>query len=332
MVLNLLLLGSFAGLFALSAGNQSARTLEFMQDCWRAGFPPLSRPLELVRWLIVTHTSDLVAYPFGGHNGGSTLTFLVCAAGVVALARRRQWPLLVLCLAPLGLNFAAAAMHRYPYGQMVKFQFYLAPAFCILAGIGAARVLSRPRKGRPARTAPLAIALAFLVLFGAGSAVRDLLSPAKSTSVRRARDFARWFWFTAQFDGEVACLKTDLDRRFSPRTFQRGLSAMYLCNQRIYSPRHARGEPLRWERITGDRPLRCVEYRATSQPYDHDGRKAWLESMAARYDLVAVERYPFVLGDRTDEPARELDYLEVYKFVPKPTRTAQRGSGRGPSG
>ncbi len=331
-VYGLVLAASFAGSFALSAGSQSATTLEFMQDCWRAGFPPLSKPLELVRWLIVTHSSDLVAYPFGGHNGGSTLTLVACAAGVVVLVRRRQWPLAVLCLAPLALNFAAAAIHRYPYGQMVKFQFHLALAFCILAAIGAATLLSRPRKGRPVRTAPLTIALALLVAFGAGSAVRDVLSPAKSSTVERARDFARWFWFTTQFDGEVACLKTDLKRSFSPRSFERGLSAMYLCNQRIYSPRHARGEPPRWDRVAAERPLRCVEYRDASQPYDRQRRDAWLQAMKARYDLVAVDRYPFVLGDRTDAPPRELDYLDVYKFVPKPTRTAQRGSGQGPSG
>ena len=65
--------------------------------------------------------------------------------------------------------------------------------------------------------------------------VRDFWFPAKSVDVMRARDFARWFWFTAQFDGEVACLKSDLDLVFVPGQYEYGLLSMYLCNQRIYS-------------------------------------------------------------------------------------------------
>ena len=67
--------------------------------------------------------------------------------------------------------------------------------------------------------------------------VRDFYFPAKSVDVMRARDFARWFWFTAQFDGEVACLKSDLDLVFVPGQYEYGLLSMYLCNQRIYSAR-----------------------------------------------------------------------------------------------
>jgi len=149
------------------------------------------------------------------------------------------------------------------------------------------------------------------------TAARDLWFPAKSAAVMRARDFARWFWFTAQFDGEVACLKSDLGRSFVPGTDLHGLTAMYRCNQRIYSPRHARGEPPQLCRVAADWPLRCVEYRMTQWPYDEAARDRWLAAMQTQYDLVGRERFPFVLGESGNRPPRNLDYLEIYKFVPK---------------
>lgn len=328
-VYNLLLVGSFAGLFALSAAQQSQQTLEFMQGCWRDGFPPLAEPLKFLRWLIVVHTSDLLAYPLGGHNGGSVLTFLCCAAAVVLLVRRRQARLLLLCLAPLALSFIAAALHRYPYGQMVKFQIYLAPAFCMLAGLGAAMLLIRKTQSPSGQPIPLFVVLTLLAAIGVGIIGRDVFVQTKTQYVMRSRDFARWFWYTAEFDGEVACLKTDLGLAFSERTYRAGMSAVYLCNQRIYSLRHARGEPPRMDRIAADRPLRCIEYRSTTQDSDYSpqARDAWLQSMQTQYDLVAEERYPFTMAN-WDEPPHEVDYLLVYKFLPKGVRTAQQPNGQ----
>jgi hypothetical protein len=103
----------------------------------------------------------------------------------------------------------------------------------------------------------------------------------------------------------------------SPDKRDWGQSSVYFCNQRIYSPRHARGEKPHWERVSLDRPLRCVLYRSpgeeqgsstmgTRSPPDPQARQRWLERMRADYDLVAHDTYPF--GD---------DYVEVFKFVPK---------------
>jgi hypothetical protein len=329
-VYNLALLGSFGILFLLSMKNQNTQTLAYMQQYWKNGFPPLTEPLALIRWLVLVHTSDMLAYPFGANNGGSALTFLCCMVGAVVLARRRQGTLLLLCLAPLGLTFLAAAMHRYPYGQMVKFQIYLAPVFCLLAGLGAATLCLRGRSGRPAPSLPIHVLAALLVLFGVGSILRDFSTQAKSDSVMRARDFARWFWFTTEFDGEIACLKTDLHQAFSKKTYQSGLSSMYLCNQRIYSPRHARGAPPRFDQVSADRPLRCVEYRSVYQgkDYDEQARDAWLASMCAKFDLVSEENYPFVLTNHSGTRISELDYLHIYRFVPKSVWTANRAKSR----
>lgn len=317
VVLNLVLAVSFAGVFALSARHQSQRSLAVMQECWKDGFPPLDSPGKLLVWLVDTHTSDMLAYPVGGHHGGSTVTCLLCLVGVGIVARRRQGPLLLLLLGPLVWSFVAAAMHRYPYGQMAKFQIYMAPAICLLAGVGIAGLFGLRYRGRAVPRLSTAVVLGALAAVGAGSIVRDFLHPAKSATVMRARDFARWFWFTAEFEGEAVCLKTDLGLDFSPATYNYGLSCLYLCNQKIYSPRHARGEPPHWERISAQWPLRCVEYRGARQPYDHQAAAAWLESMQKRYRLVSRERFPFVHIRRPDQPPIEFDYVEVYRFVPK---------------
>ena len=317
LVFNLTVAGAFAALYFVSAQHQGAKSLEGMQRAWAGGFPPAGEPLKLPGWLLETHTSDLLAYPVGGRNGASTATFLLCLAGIVVLALRRRWAVLGLWLGPLALSLAAAALRRYPYGQMTKFQLFAAPVFCMLAGLGAAVLVLRPIGGRKVRPVAVRIGLLLLAAIGVGSIGRDFLIPAKSASVMRARDFARWFWFTADYDGEVACLKTDLGETFSPLTFEWGLSAVYLCNQRIYSPRHARGEPVAWERISAERPLRCVEYRGGGFPYDEAARDRWLQRMQSRYVPVGRERYPFAQVRDKNQVTRDLDYVEVYKFVPR---------------
>jgi hypothetical protein len=245
------------------------------------------------------------------------VTLILCLAGLIVLFRRRRWGMMALCLGPLALSLAAAALRRYPYGQMTKFQFFAAPAFCLLAGLGAALLALRPIGGPRLRPATLRLALLLLTAIGLGCVGRDLVCPAKTAATMRARDFARWFWFTAEYDGEVACLKTDLGKSFSPLSFEWGLSALYLCNQRIYSPRHARGEPVAWERVSADHPLRCVEYRAGEFAYDELARDRWLRTMQTDYVLVSRERYPFFQLHGSNQEARDLDYVEVYKFVPR---------------
>ncbi len=321
VVYNLLLLGSFAAVYQFSARHQSTTAQGQMDGFYRHGFPPLTQPLKLPAWLAEVHTSDMLAYPFGGHHGASGLTFLCVAVGMAVLIRRRQWLLAWFCLVPLGLNFVAAAMHRYPYGQMVKFQLYLAPLFCLLDGLGAVAILSWRRRGRPMQLAPLRVVLVALALVGMGSIARDVWFPAKSASTQRYRDFARWFWNSVEFDGEAVCLKSDLNLSFSPESYVYGLSSLYLCNQRIYSPRHARGEPPCWERISAEHPLRCVEYYSSEKPYDEKAAAAWLAEMTSRYELVGQERYPCPLFDKRERELRALDYVEVYKFVPKSVRT-----------
>lgn len=328
-VFNLALLGAFAAIYLISIQPQSSNELSSMRAYWDRGFPPLAEPLGMIGWFFKVHTGQMLAYPFGGNNGGSILTFMACAVGLTVLARRRQYSLLLLLLSPLALTFAAAAMGRYPYGGMVRFNIYMAPAICLLAGLGLA-AFPQPLRWRAATHSRSAVmtTVAILAIVAAVSIARDVAFPAKAATDMRFRDFARWFWFDMAHDGELVCLKSDLGKDFSPDTFQHGFSAMYLCNQRIYSPRHARVEPPQWDSVSADWPLRCVQFKSSLYEYDSLAFDKWLQSMETRYELVARDRYPFACYDKRETKIRTMTYVEVYKFVPKadppkPTVTAK---------
>jgi hypothetical protein len=121
---------------------------EGMVAYWKNGFPPAEWG-RLPGWLASRHVGTLFAYPLGAEYGGSLLTVALCLAGACACWRGGQRPLLVMCLLPFGLNLAAAALHRYPYGEHPRLMQHLAPAICLLAGAGGGwlieRLASRPR-------------------------------------------------------------------------------------------------------------------------------------------------------------------------------------------
>lgn len=314
---NVVLVAAFAGFFWISARTQMASSGSYMDDYWRGAFPPLSTPWRLPGWLLQTHTGNLLAFPGGGPRGGSALTALACAAAAVVFIRRRQWPWLVLCLAPLFLHLCAAALHRYPYGESVRFSMYAAPAICLLAGCGATTLLSTRRHPATA-TRLLQGLLLILALLGIGSMARDFAMPYKVPSDARARDFARWFWLNSDIEAVTVCLKSDLHTDFSPSSWRdHSRAIMYRCNEAIYSPRHSRGQRPRWDLIAADRPLRCVEFRSAEWPYDESARQHWLQSMQERYELVSQVSFPLARHDKSERVLNFVDHVDLYTFSPK---------------
>ena len=159
--------------------------------------------------------------------------------------------------------------------------------------------------------------LVLLALVAGGSILHDLTHPYKSKLTLRARDFAQWFWFDLAHDSELVCLQTDWKANLAPGTFSWGWSSLYLCNQRIYSPRHARGEPPRLDRVSAQRPLRCVLFRDTRQDPDTTALDRWLEGMQRSYKLIARDSYAVPIYGKWDAPPESIqDYIEVFKFVP----------------
>jgi hypothetical protein len=309
---------SFLAVLFTVAAEQNRAELGFLRDCWAENFPPVNDVVKLARWLVVTHTGELMAYPIGGGHGASTLTFLCFATGVILLMRRRMWLMLLLLLSAFALHFAAAALRRYPYGAHFKFAQHVSPMICLLCGLGAAAWVRAVAAWPRLRTFMLTCCLGFPAVVGLGSMFRDALHPYKTLSDLRARAFAQWFWFNAEFEGEAVCLKSDLGLDMGANTYHDlSWSAMYLCNQRIYSPRHAAGLAPRLDRIAAQTPLRCVLYRDPSYPCDESVVEQWLDDFQRRYQLVSRDFYALPRFDKRERQLNKVDHLEIFRFVPR---------------
>ncbi len=310
---NVAVLAAFAAVQGAAAANLSPEGAATMQAYWQDAFPPTESLGALVRWLAAAHTGAMLAHPAGGDHGGSIATALLCLVGVGVLVRRRQRALLLMLLVPWGLNLAAAAMHRYPYGGHVRLAMHLAPSVCLLAGVGLATTLAR--LGTPHGTGRRATgALVVLAALGVGTMLRDVARPARSENDLRARAFAQWFWVAKACDAELVCARTDLQLPFTHNPLLEGDEAIYYCNQRIYSPRHARGLPPQWDRLSPTWPLRCAWFRVPWLPLDQEALDRWLAEMQTQYRLVRRESYPLpVFNKRGLESANS---VEVFDFVP----------------
>jgi hypothetical protein len=311
------LLGTFLAVYFLCIRVQAAHELGKMRDFWGEHFPPLISLREFAWWLLYVHTGDILAYPGGGTPFQSSAATVCWLAGLAALARRRFGTMLVLCLAPQGVTFVAALLKRYPYGGHIRLSLYLAPFMCMVIGYGAAALLAwLARRGRNA-TAVATGFLAVLVVVGAVCILRDLAGPYKNVSDQRARGFAQWFWFSESQKSEVACLTSDLGVILSPDQFSElNFSAQYLCNQRIYSPRHAARRPVAWDQVSAGHPLVCVFFRSALMRFDDAKYQAWLHDMLRKYDLVGRDSLPSLRSTKSGVVC-DFDSIEVFRFVPR---------------
>ena len=165
---------------------------------------------------------------------------------------------------------------------------------------------------------PVCVAAVGLMVLGTALLARDCCTQCKDVQNLWMRDFARWFWTGMSRDCELVCIETDLGEKFPAAPF-------YLCNQRIYSPRHARGEPPHLEQVSPSRPLACVQYWWRQHPYDPAAFGRWLQKMQQNYDLVDCQQYP-QRNDADGDIGGELpDRVEVYRFLPK-QRDQQSGT------
>jgi hypothetical protein len=322
---NVALLTGFLLLWTLSAHAQNEQTGDVMRAYWEAHFPPFTGVLDLVWWAIVTHTGDVTAWPVGGPDGASTFTFLCCLVGIAVCVRSRRWAILGMCLLPAGVNLFAAALRLYPYGGHMRLTIYLGPAVCLLFAAGLSELRERFHRRELQPRAYLA-SLVVLGLIGLGSIARDVVFPWKARSDERARAFAEWFWPSAQFDGEVVCLQTDLKLGFvEGANAKLNRAAQYVCNQHIYSARHHAHRPPDFSRVQRGRPLRCVLYRIGDHPlpFDRDGFEDWVSEMETRYVLAGRETWSVPRYDKHDRLLVTVDYIDVLKFIP---RTSREGS------
>ena len=189
MAYNALLAISFLGVYLGAGRAQSDSMVTTSAGYWDTCFPPTEAG-PLLRWLLAVHTGNMLAYPVGGRNGGSTLTLLLCLTGAFHLARRRR-DLLLLLGGPFVLTFLAAAMGKYPYGGSARVAQHLAPSICLLAGAGVVTLLGALARSAADRRRGILAVSAGLALLGVVGLLRDLRKPYKTESDQRARAFVR---------------------------------------------------------------------------------------------------------------------------------------------
>src|SRR5262249_39553390 len=134
---------SFVVLYELVIRAQSVDAGAGTRAYWANAFPPRGSVLKLVIWLVQVHTSHMMSYPIGGERGASAVTTICVALAAVVLWRRGRKSLLAILLAPLGLGFVAACVGGYPYGGSARTMQYIAPAICLMTGLGGAALLAR---------------------------------------------------------------------------------------------------------------------------------------------------------------------------------------------
>ncbi|HEY3246170.1 MAG TPA: glycosyltransferase family 39 protein, partial [Phycisphaerae bacterium] len=180
----LVVIGSFLAMYIIYA-RPHAQAASLLTETWARAFPPLTAPLKLFVWFLAVHTGNMLAYPQGGQPPGSIITALLVVIGAVRLWHTRR-ELLLLLLGPLPFALIAAGLKAYPYGDSARTSLYLAPAFCLLAGLGLWVLLQRFLKGQW-RRAGLRVAAIVFCLFAVGGMAIDLLQPYKSGPVARSR-------------------------------------------------------------------------------------------------------------------------------------------------
>jgi hypothetical protein len=301
---------SVAAMAGMGQYRTSPADRSYFLKFWAEAFPPSWRdPLALGRWLARTHTGPLFAYIPGVRATWATaLVFVAFVAGILSQFRRQPGRVAVLVL-PFLLTFLAAALRRYPYGVSVRIAQFLAPATLSLAAAGVGWLVARPRRAAWNRWAipGLAAALSAMGFWHAGQALGH---PYRAPWDRTGREFARWFWSEVAADAELVCVRTDLGIPFQPGPWAYDAVDQYLCLQRIYSERHRRGQPPRWEAISPGRPLRCV--LLNRMPGEVPSFQKWIESHRDRYQLREVRTYPVIRPDYL-EPSQT--YV-VCEFVP----------------
>jgi len=313
LAFGLMLVLGFAAVLKLHSGSDSAEVRAYMDHYWSSFFPPMGDPPALAGWLVKAHLGFLFAYPVGGARGASVLTVASVMAGAFQLRRRGHGPIVVACLAPLGLALGASALRRYPYGDNERIMQFAGPMACLLAGAGAADLIGRLRRpGVSARVGRLVL-FAFAAI-GLGSIGVDIVHPCKSIPDLRAREFARWFWTEAGVDAELACARVDLGLDFEPGPSHHGRSADYLCYQRIFSERRRRGRAIDWRALSPSHPLRCVVYDGV--PADSPLFERWMAAMSAHYRLERTTTYRVNSGVAPKAVTSE-DHLAVLEFVPR---------------
>ena len=283
------LISSTVGSHQLQATTAGTSTQVGMAAYWAHGFPPDSI-WRWAPWLFLATTGQMTAYPVGDANGGSILTVVCCLAGGILLWRQRRLSWLTLFLAPLVLNLAAAAMHRYPYGAAARLCQHLAPGICVLAGLGLAALVARASEAARPRWA-CGIAAVFACI-GIGGLARDLARPYYSAGANWMRStMGEMRSHIAENDRVVLCGDTnDIDCVYLWYWMSRGAATSW----RYQVPPDAATASQVWGFHQGaGADLACM--------------RLWLELAKRDPAWRLVNRLPYADQPRTNEPPQQCE-------------------------
>ena len=306
--------GSFLVMYVLYGKPHSEAAQDMVaSNTWNRSFPPLAQPWRLPLWFLKVHTGNMLAYPVGGKNFGSIFTFLLVVTGIADLWRNRRGPLLLLLLGPLVLMMVAAAMEKYPYGTSARVSQHMAPAFCLLAGVGlssALRVLLKGRglmRGLYAATTVMA-AIAVVVL------VTDIARPWKKFSDRAnleaMRVLAGW---TAAGDQWVIFNAIETVPYAPDIHLWGGSAARFRYYVRRFGPANVRWAPPVGDVLRQDAErIWLIVYRDNKNPFPQELLEPYLERM--QQQLGQPRRHWFKLTSAKDPPRSHVEAIEVYEF------------------
>jgi len=281
---NIVLAGSFLTLyFSFTVVQSSALLSYYRQGWWKDSFPPLLQPWKVPFWLLSVHTGSTLAYPIGEKAGGSTATFLVAILGGLILWKAKQPTLFRLVAFPFLMGLAASCLGQYPYGGPPRVSQYLVPSIILLTGLGGAGLIARASTWKWGKHS-LDVTFIALAALGVVLMARDLVKPCRISDDLVSRNFARWFWSKYSRDADLLCVKTDLGFSFRPELWQFGVSAVYLCHQRMFSPvRSPYGSLDRPSAAPTSRPLRLVFFDEV--PEGNPVFDRWMEQLRRSYDI-----------------------------------------------
>lgn len=306
--------GSFLVMYLLYA-KPHAEAAQYMVDSntWNRSFPPFGEPWRLPLWFLKVHTGNMLAYPLGGKNFGSTLTFLLVVTGIVSLWRNRRGPLLVLLLGPLVLMVVAAAMKKYPYGTSARVSQHMAPAFCLLAGVGLSSALHFFLKGRRLIRG-LYVATTVMAVIAVVGMVTEIVRPWKKFSDRAnleaMRVLADW---TAPGDQWVVFNATETVAYAPDIRSWGGSGARFRYYVRRFGPENVRWAPPVADVLRQDAErIWLIIYRDNKNVFPQELLEAYLQAMQQR--LGEPRRHPFKLTSAKDPPRSQVEAIEVYEF------------------
>ncbi len=300
---------SFLALYFCFTVVQSTANLNYYrQGWWKDSFPPLSEPWKIPYWLIWVHAGRTMAYPIGERAGGSTATFLAAILGSLILWRSKQATLFRLIALPFVVGLAAACLGRYPYGGPPRVTQYLVPSIILVSALGGAAILAQAQGRRLAKHS-LTISLMLLAAIGVTLIGRDLVCPYREKSDLVTRNFARWFWSEKGRDADLLCVKNDLGFSFRPELWQIGMSAVYLCNQRMFSRPQATKDTLdRVSHASIGRPVRLVFFDEI--PEGNLLFERWIGNLRQSYKVGPVRDF-LISPSKPDERWLQDRYLFV---------------------